>query len=261
MRNTSVAVCTYHHSLSGEGNKIILDFVNQQIENFFLLFDNQKNLTLEEVSPKYNNAAISFYNDDDFKKYGFDKPIHKNHFWGNHQNPKYFYAHYRMLVHYINNPNFDYYWYFDDDIRLNGDLKNFLNEFDELENDFMAIQIFKKEDYLDYPKVNIINDKMLGSRGHWLGLCPGPGDNFKSTEKHMGCFFPITRFSKKAFEYLLEIHREGYFGYSEGFVPTSLASAGYQVFSMMDEFDNYNIDIKTKCEILHKGDKFKWSWL
>jgi hypothetical protein len=165
-----------------------------------------------------------------------------------------------MLVHYINNPSFQYYWFFDDDVNFNGDLKSFISEYDELENDFMAIQIFKKENYEEFPTISVINNRMSGSRGFWLGHCPGPGDNFKSTDKHMGSFFPIVRFSNEAMLHLLKLHQENYFGYSEGFVPTSLASDGFKVASMMNEFNEYLIK-NNNCELTHKGQKFTWEWL
>ena len=260
MKNTSVAICSYHRSFEGDGNKNIIDFKNQGFENFFVLFDNQVGLSSEEVSHKYDKSPISIYNDEDFVNYGFNKPINRHHFWGSHQNPKYFYAHYRMLVHYINNPSFKNYWFFDDDVNFTGDLKSFISEYDELESDFMAIQVFKKEDYQEHPTISVINNRMGGSRGFWLGHCPGPGDNFKSTDKHMGSFFPIVKFSNEAMLHLLKLHQENYFGYSEGFVPTSLASDGFKVLSMMNEFNEFLIK-NNNCEITHKGQKFTWEWL
>lgn len=260
MKKTSVSVCTYHRTFEGDGLKTILNFKNQNFDNFYVLFDNQLNLIHEEVSTKYNNSNISFYNDEDFKFYGFNKPISKFHWWGNHQNPKYFYAHFRMLIHYIKNPNFDYYWYFDDDVQFTGDLKTFLENYNTINDDFLAIQVFKKENYLEFPNVDVINERMNGSKGKWLDYCPGHEDNFKNLDRHMGSFFPITRFSNKAFEHLLKLHNEGYYGYSEGFVPTSLASDGFKVSSMLNEYNNYylkNVD----CEIIHKGQKFTWEWL
>lgn len=260
MKNTSVAICSYHRTFEGDGNKNIIEFKNQGFDNFFVLFDNQTDLSKDEISKKYDDSPISTYNDEDFIKYGFDKPISKYHFWGSHQNPKYFYAHHRMLVHYINNPNFEYYWYFDDDVQFTGDLKNFLNDYELLDDDFMAIQVFKKENYSEFPKISVINSRMLGSRGYWLGHCPGPGDNFKNVDKHLGSFFPIVRFSNGALSHLYELHKQGYYGYSEGFVPTSLASDGFKVSSMMDEFNKLQVD-NTSCELIHKGQKFTWEWL
>jgi hypothetical protein len=165
-----------------------------------------------------------------------------------------------MLTHFIKKPNYDYYWYFDDDVNFDGDLKSFLNDYEKIDDDFLVIQAFKKEDYPEFPNVSVINDRMLGSRGFWLGHCPGPGDNFKNTNKHFGSFFPIVRFSNKAFVHLLELHKQGYYGYSEGFVPTSLASDGFKVSSMLDEFNNFQIE-NNNCVLIHKGQKFTWEWL
>jgi hypothetical protein len=260
MKNTSVAICSYHRTFEGDGNRNIINFKNQGFDNFFVLFDDHNGLTEREVSLKYDNSPISIYNNNDFINYGFNKPINRHHFWGSHQNPKYFYAHYRMLVHYINNPTFKNYWFFDDDVNFTGDLKSFISEYDELDNDFMAIQIFKKENYEEFPTISVINNRMGGSRGYWLGHCPGPGDNFKSTDKHMGSFFPIVKFSKEAMLHLLKLHQENYFGYSEGFVPTSLASDGFKVESMMNEFNEFLIK-NNNCELTHKGQKFTWEWL
>ena len=61
-------------------------------------------------------------------------------------------------------------------------------------------------------------------------------------------------------EHLMNLHKEGYFGYSEGFVPTSLASDGFKVSSMMDEFNNFFIE-NNICTLYHKGSKFTWEWL
>ena len=260
MNNTSVVICSYHRTFEGDGNKTIVKFKNENFENFFVLFDNHFDYTKEFVSEKYDGAPISLYGDSDFERYGFNKPISKYHFWGSHQNPKYFYAHFRMLVHYIHNPNYDYYWYFDDDVEFNGSLKSFLNDYSSVTDDFLGIQVFKKEDYPEFPTVSVINSRMEGSRGHWLGHCPGPGDNFKSSEKHMGSFFPIVRFSNAAMVHLMQLHSQNYFGYSEGFVPTSLASDGFKVGSMMDEFNKLQID-NGNCELFHKGQKFTWEWL
>lgn len=260
MKNTAVTICTYHRSFEGDGQKNIIKYKNENFDNFYVLFDNQKKYLVEYVSSIYENANIVFFDDDDFVKYGFNKPISRYHYWGSHQNPKYFYAHYRMLCFYLKNKNFDYYWFFDDDVNFNGDLKGFLNNYENIDDDFMVIQAFKKEDYSELPNVPIINSNMNGSRGFWLGHCPGPGDNFKNTKIHVGSFFPIVRFSKRALEHLLTLHEEGFYGYSEGFVPTSLASDGFKVSCMVNEFNEYYIE-NNNCDITHKGMKFTWEWL
>lgn len=258
--NVSTTICTYHRSFEGDGNKLIKKFSKENLDNFRVLFDNQNNFTENFVEDKYE-SKVCLYRDIDFALHQFNKPISKYHRWGSHQNAKYFYAHFRMLVFYIKNPQYDYYWFFDDDVDFQGNIKEFLDNFKQQQEDFVAIQAFKKENYEDFPKISKINDRMKGSHGNWLTMCPGPGDDFKSQEKHIGCFFPIVRFSKNAMNYLFSLHKEGFYGYSEGFVPTSLASEGLSVASIMDEFNNLFVENKSDCLLFHKGAKFTWEWL
>lgn len=262
--NTSVVVCSYHRTLDPtvnyDGHHIVRSFHEEKFPNFHVLFDDHHGYSEEYVSEKYGGPNICIYNDEDFAKYGFDKPISSYHFWGSHQNPKYFFAHFRMLTFFLKNPNYEYYWFFDDDVKFEGSVKSLLENYSDVDDDFIVVQAFKKEDYPEHPNVSVINSRMEGSRGHWLGHCPGPGDNFKSTEKHIGSFYPVVRYSKRSMEHLMKLHEEGYYGYSEGFVPTSLASDGFKVSSMMDEHNNFFIKNEV-CTLLHKGQKFTWEWL
>lgn len=260
MNNTAISVCTYHRIFDGNGWKNIVKFKNQNFQNFFVLFDNQKSLDIKYISSNFENANILLYDDNDFINNQFNKSISTKHFWGSHQNPKYFYAHFRMLYFYLKNKNYDYYWFFDDDVTFDGDLYGLLSSYSNVYDDFISIQAFKKENYIEFPNISIINSRMTGSRGMWLDHCPGDGDNFKSTHRHIGCFYPIVRYSKRALEHLLFLHNNGYYGYSEGFVPTSLASDGFSVSSMLNEFNQYYIE-NNFCELKHKGIKFTWEWL
>jgi hypothetical protein len=254
-----VTISTYHKTLND--NDTILDFKKQNLDNFYILFDNYQNLNYSFIKKSYDNANICDYKEIEFNNFGFNKPIDRRHRWGNHQNPKYFYAHFRMLVMYLKYSDYDYYWFFDDDVTFKGNIKNFLSIYDNINDDFIAIQAFKKENYTEFPKISVLNDRMLGSHGSWLNMCPGPGDNFKNTEKHIGSFFPIVRYSNRAMSYLYKIHQEGYYGYSEGFVPTSLGSAGFSVSSMLDEHNNFFIPNDTDCILFHKWINFTWEWL
>lgn len=259
---TATVVSTYHRTMEGDGFNTICNFRDQQFDNFYLLFDNKLEKTEQEVSQAYGNVNVCLYNDNDFREHNFDKPISKFHRWGSHQNPNYFYAHHRMLLFWKKNPQFKYYWFFDDDVTFTGDLKGVLSVYENETEDFIAIQVFKKEDYENqFPKISKVNEKM-GSGGNWLSFAPGPGDRYKNLEKHMGSFFPIVRFSNKAMEYLYNLNQENYFGYSEGFVPTTLASTpGFTVASMLDEQDNYFVPNNAVCDIKHKGSNFTWTWI
>lgn len=256
---TCVAVSTYHKTLN-DNNSIML-FKEQNFDYFYILFDNSKNIDHSNLVQSYKTNNICAYSELEFNHFNFNKPIDLRHRWGNHQNPKYFYAHFRMLMMFLKNPDFDYYWFFDDDVTFTGNIKELLYSYNYINDDFIAIQAFKKEAYSDFPRISIINNKMLGSHGNWLSLCPGPGDNFKKIDKHIGSFFPIVRFSNRAMNFLYKTHQEGYYGYSEGFVPTSLASEGYYVSSMLDENNNFFITNNTNCKLYHKGIDFTWEWL
>ena len=257
---TACILSTYHKTFEENGRNYVINFKNTISENFYLLFDNKQSHDISVLKEKYDDANICSYDDSDFHNLVLDRPISTFHRWGSHQNPNYFYAHHRMMIFYLKNPNFKYYWFFDDDVTFNGDLKGFLCHYDDVNADFMAIQIFKKENYIEFPFVSQVNQRM-GSGGNWLGFAPGPGDNYRSAEKHMGSFFPIVRFSNRAMELLVKENEEGYFGYSEGFVPTTIASAGLSVVSMLDEQDNYFHPSNNQCELFHKGSKFLWTWI
>jgi hypothetical protein len=261
MNETSVVMCTYHRTLSGDGIKYINTFKDQNFPNFELLFDNQMQLKEEEVSEKYGGTNVCVFDDAFFAEHNFNRPINRGHRWGSHQNPKYFYAHFRMLSYYIKRPNYKYYWFFDDDVHIEGDLKGLLNDYESYTDDFVAIQAFKKENYPELDRVSIVSKKMQGSGGNWMDFAPGPGDNYKSLARHMGSFFPMVRFSNRALAHLLDLNKQGFFGYSEGFVPTSLASDGFYVSSILDEDDKYFIKTDSNCIITHKGMKFTWKWI
>jgi hypothetical protein len=259
-KETAIVISTYHRTFEGDGKKTILNFKNEKFKNFFILFDNSKQYTNEEISLQYEGASVCDYNSSDFEQLKLNRPISKFHRWGSHQNPNYFYAHHRMMIFFLKNPTFKYYWFFDDDVTFKGDLLNFINHYDDVFADFLAIQVFKKENYVDFPFVSQVNSNM-GSGGNWLGFAPGPGDNYRSLDKHMGCFFPIVRFSNEAMNHLVQENEQDYFGYSEGFVPTTIASAGMSVASMLDEKDNYFHPSTNKCDIFHKGSAFTWTWI
>jgi hypothetical protein len=261
MSNTAICLCTYERIFTTQ--YVVDSFLKQNLENFYLVFDNKVNLDFETISTNcFNHRNIFTYTPGDFLINSFNRPIDKNHSWGGHQNPNYFFAHFRMLLFFLKNPTFDYYWFFDDDVSFEGDLKNFLKDYERVDDDFIAVQVFKKEDYPEFPRISKQSNKMTGSGGHWLDRTPGPGDVYKLPMKyHLGSFYPIVRYSNKAMQYLIELNKQNYYGYSEGFVPTMLANGGYKVASMLSEDDKFFIKPSVECKISHKGMEFPWSWL
>lgn len=259
---TSVSVCTYHRSIENNGisNNFIKKIIQENIKDFYIHYDKTSCRSDDVDLTKVYGSKIFSYSADDFKLNDFNKPIDRKHRWGNHQNPIYFYAHFRMLLFYMEHPDYSYYWFLDDDIDFDKNFRQLLESYDIIHDDFIAIQAFKKDDYQEFPHISKINSRM-SSGGRWLDLCPGPGDNFLTKDKHIGSFFPIVRFSNKAMSFLLKVHKDGYYGYSEGFVPTTLASSGFKVSSMLDENDQFFFQHNTDCNLLHKNIKFTWGWI
>lgn len=259
--NTAISFSTFDRTFTGDWNLNICKIKNIINKNFFVLFDNKNKFSEEKISEHYDNAQICSYTPEEFLLNDFTKTVDKMHRWGSHQNPNYFFAHFRMLMFYIKQPFFDYYWFFDDDVSVEGDLNSFVQSYELVNSDFVAIQVFKKENYPEFPHVSCVSNKMKGSHGNWLSYAPGPGDKYKSLTKHMGSFFPIVRFSNQALKYLFKVHRDGYYGYSEGFVPTTIASEGLTVSSILDEDNKYFVNQSSKIDFFHKRNKFTWEWL
>jgi len=255
-------ICTYNRTIYGTGNDQIKKFSSSGLSNFHVLFDlkEQEDFTQKFLEDKYE-SKICIYGDKDFIYHNLNKPISKNHRWGCHQNPKYFYAHYRMLIFYLNNPEYNYYWFFDDDVDFKGDINQFLNRYETESDDFIAIQAFKKDQYEEFPRISCIKEPGQIIEHSWFSSCPGDGDVFKSQNRLIGSFFPIVRFSNRSMKHLWNLHKDGFYGYSEGFVPTSLGCDGFKVSSMMDKNNNFFIENDTACELLHQNIPFTWSWL
>ena len=212
----------YHSSPAAPSNKIDIQYLNKKI-------------TIEYIRNELNPKVLLVSNNLTFTS---DKTVNN-----------------------LLNQNYKYYWFFDDDVTFSGDLKKLLNDYELYADDFVAIQAFKKEAYPELSRVSVVSDKMKGSGGRWLDYAPGAGDNYKSVYRHLGSFFPVVRFSNKALEHLNNLNKEGFFGYSEGFVPTALASDGFYVSSMLDDNDKYFIKTNSNCIIRHKGATFTWSWI
>ena len=78
---------------------------------------------------------------DRLKFYG---DVSKKHYWNSYGNRNiiWFYAHLRMLNFYIDHPNYDYYWFFDDDVKMK-DWDMFFEGTDKDDSDFLGYFIFK----------------------------------------------------------------------------------------------------------------------
>jgi len=211
-----------------------------------------------------NTFRLGFnYTQNDVRKnLNFNGEVSKKHFWNSQgdKNIIWFFAHLRMLNFYKTNPNYDYYWFFDDDVKV-GDWNKFFEKLDQDDSDFISYFIFKKNNVTSQEYVPIIDNRTF-SKNSWFDRFPGDGDILdENTTELFGSFFPIVRFSNNALKKLLEIHNKGLIGYSEGFVPTMLNKFNFKLKTLInsdntsDFFDFNLVDIK------HKNITIKWEWI
>lgn len=192
----------------------------------------------------------------------FKGGVSKKHYWNSHgnRNVVWFYAHFRMLRYYAENPNHDYYWFFDDDVTGNN-WEMFFAGFEDNHADFISLYAFKHQTVKKQPKVPYI-DLKTASGPDWFTRFPGDGDKLpEKTTELFGSFFPIVRLSNKAIRTLIDINSKGFSGYSEGFVPTVLNKAGLTLDTIYDNKSQGKYHDDKAIDIKHKGTKITWSWI
>jgi hypothetical protein len=192
----------------------------------------------------------------------FNIDVSKNHYWNSYGNRNiiWFFAHLRMLYFYVKNPNYDFYWFFDDDIKIKNWEEFFLGT-DKDDSDFISYFCFKKDGVISQQNVPTIDNKTF-SKSLWFDRFPGDGDVLpKETNELFGSFFPTTRFSNNALKKLLELHNNGYYAYSEGFVPTVLNKYGFKLSTLINTDNTSNYFDVNEVDIQHKNIKVNWEWI
>jgi hypothetical protein len=196
------------------------------------------------------------------KNLNFYGDVSQKHFWNSQKNRNiiWFYAHFRMLNFYLENPNYDYYWFFDDDVKMNN-WESFFKGTDNDDSDFLGYFIFKNKNVDSQPNVPNIDDRTF-SKHMWFERFPGDGDIMGNDITELfGSFFPVNRFSNRAMKKLLELNTEGLSGYSEGFVPTMLNKYGYKLSSLIKPDNTSNYFDVNEVNIEHKNIKIDWEWI
>ena len=208
------------------------------------------------------NKGFTFTEDGLRQRFNFTQEVSKKNWWNSHgnRNIAWFYAHLRMLNFYVDHPNYDYYWFFDDDIKMD-DWELFFNSFKNEEADFLTYFMFKNYDVETQPDVPVIDSRTLSGL-EWFKRFPGSDANLPSDmTKLVGSFFPTTRFSNRALKTILEYTNNGYHAYHEGMVPTILNYEGQVLKSIINSDDTSNFFDVDKVNILHKHTKIKWEWI
>ena len=226
-------------------------------------------------SPNYESFVITdvsydteikegflFIESDLRKNLNFPHEVSKRHFWNSHgnRNITWFYAHLRMLNFYLTYPNYEFYWFFDDDIKIDN-WGEFLYGTDKDDSDFMSYFVFKKNNVTSQPNIPYIDNRTASKQG-WFGRFPGDKDTLPPDVNELfGSFFPTTRFSNRAMKKLLDLNNEGYHAYGEGFVPTILNQANMTLNTIITpENDSKMFDVNS-VNIIHKNSKITWEWI
>lgn len=232
--------------------------------NDYILCDTVSGLIPSQILLDFVQDNVIYYDKFNVKKYldvNFEPP--DNHWWnlGGGRSLLWFYPYLRMLYFYKVNPDYDYYWFFDDDVTFpDNNLQFFLESHNVLEYDFMATYLFTQGENQNQPNVLVMDNTMNSFHDenfNWLIHYPGNGDSQLPTEyKKYGSYFPIVKLSKKAMEILSKIHLDGLYGYGEGFVPTILAAHNCSLYSIFDK--NSKIKIDSSIIVHHKNWEMLW---
>ena len=217
------------------------------------------NITLDFIQ----DNIINFTGDGIKSTLNFDVEPSDKHWWnhGGGRNAIWFYAHLRMLYFYKIHPEYEYYWFFDDDVTFpNFQLDQFLESHNPLTYDCMITYLFSNLGNENPSNVPVMDENMGSFHAkefNWLTHYPGHGDNQPPYIKETyGSFFPIVRYSNRAMKKLLEEHENGYYGYSEGYVPTVLNHHGMSLYSIYNK--NSKVELNNDILIHHKNWEMYW---
>jgi hypothetical protein len=224
-------------------------------EDVFYIVDNSKNKPI-------NYNAFLYTENDIRNNFNFKKDVSRGHYWNHagNRNIIWFYAYLRMINFYIANPNYEYYWFFDDDVSCDN-WDEFLNGFQNDDSDFLSYFLFKNSNVEGYPEIPKADHRMH-SKGLWFQRFPGHGDELSPEIKdYFGSFFAIVRYSNKAMQELVNITKNGFSGYGEGFVPSYLASRNLKMNTIFNPDNTSNYFNQKIANIKHKNQLITWEWL
>lgn len=189
-----------------------------------------------------DNKDFFYFSDDILTNLNY-KPFGKKLIPGNN--------HFPVLKFYRENPNYDYYWCIEDDVRYTGNWKHFFRHFENSDKSFISSHIQR-----------FINDPQWP---WWNTL--GYNDMTLKEEYLISSFNPIYRISKDALSFIDQELLEGWQGHHEVLFPTLLNAAGFDLMdfggrgefvSQGNEnkfyFGNYN----QNSEIENTESTFRW---
>ena len=125
-------------------------------------------------------------------------------------------AHFPLLQFYRNNPEYDYYWVIEHDVRFSGNWRDFFYFFQNIKNDFLACDIRRYEEEPDWV---------------WWSTLRHPDKHISNTDR-ICSFNPIYRISNSALYFLDQSMRSGWSGHFEVLIPTLLHLNGFKIMDI-----------------------------
>ncbi len=121
-------------------------------------------------------------------------------------------CHFALLQFFLDNPEYDFYWLIEYDVRFSGDWRQFFNYFDRSKADLLSCYIRNYADTPNWP---------------WWGL-KHPTKEIPLQERYAS-FEPIYRLSNRSLKLLDLLLRDGWRGHQEVVIPTLLYHYGFRL--------------------------------
>lgn len=198
----------------------------------------------------YVQDNVILYSTENIRNtFNFHIEASDKHWWNNGggRNIIWFYPHFRMMYFYKIHPEYEYYWFFDEDVTFpEKHLYDLVNAHAHLDHDCMITYLFSDINNENPSQVPVVDENMVSYHSlnhYWLSHYPGPGDiQPDDLKEKYGSYFPIVRLSNKAMKVLVEEHEKGFYGYSEGYVPTILNHHGLKLYSIFNKDSKIAVD-------------------
>lgn len=130
--------------------------------------------------------------------------------------------HFPLFQYYKKEPDYDYYWYIEDDVRYNGEWSAFFDSLIKNGNnaDFLTCHVRRYEDEPNW---------------HWWETLRHSSGIRIPLNLRLRSFNPIFRISKRALAFLSKAYRSGWSGHHEVTMASLLASAGFSIGDLGDK--------------------------
>jgi len=174
----------------------------EEMGNSFFLYHKRRN----DAPVGLPGQELYFFSDESLSKLNY--PMTGPSFFPGH-------VHFPLLQFFRDHPDFDYYWFIENDVRFSGDWRFFFDYFKDTKQDFLTCHVRDHVDEPDFP---------LWSLDH-------PGKSIPLSER-LRSFNPIYRLSNAALSFLDQSLSGGWRGHHEVLFPTLLHHNGFTIMDV-----------------------------